>query len=120
MSPSRIFNSSDFFQPADGEPVRSVITESDHAVVVAWYIQPGQTVLPHVHPEGQDTWTILTGKGTYYLDTTGTTQPIVAGNVVVAPIGCVHGVVNTGDEPLTFISVVSPANAGYQPMDTAF
>jgi oxalate decarboxylase/phosphoglucose isomerase-like protein (cupin superfamily) len=33
---------------------------------------------------------------------------------VVAPRGCVHGVLNHGDEPLRFISVVSPASAGYE------
>ncbi|MCP9798354.1 hypothetical protein [Cyanobium sp. Lug-B] len=36
--------------------------------------------------------------------------------VVVAPVGCVHGVSNHGQEPLTFISVVSPADAGFEPM----
>ena len=116
MSATRIFNSSNFLQPTDGEPIRSVITESKDAVVVAWYIKPGQEIAPHVHPNGQDTWTILTGKGEYYLDKAGTTKPIAAGDVVVAHVGCVHGVLNTGDEPLVFISVVSPADAGYQPI----
>ena len=35
MSKTRIFDSSQFFQPDDGEPIRSVITESKDAVVVA-------------------------------------------------------------------------------------
>ena len=35
MSKTRIFDSSQFFQPTDGEPIRSVITESKDAVVVA-------------------------------------------------------------------------------------
>lgn len=39
---------------------------------------------------------------------------IVAGDVVVARTGNVHGVLNTGDEPLRFISVVSPGSAGYE------
>jgi quercetin dioxygenase-like cupin family protein len=114
MSTTRIFNSASFFQPTDGEPIRSVITESEDAVVVAWYIQPGQTILAHVHPNGQDTWTILAGKGEYYLDQAGTTRSIAAGDVAVAYAGCVHGVLNHGDDPLVFISVVSPASAGYQ------
>jgi quercetin dioxygenase-like cupin family protein len=50
----------------------------------------------------------------YYLDRLGTTQSIVAGDVVVAPIGSIHGVFNNGDEPLLFMSVVSPADAGYE------
>lgn len=114
MNSNRIFSSSQFFQPIDGEPIRSVITESPEAVVVAWYIKPGQEIAAHIHPHGQDTWTILTGQGNYYLDAAGTTKPIVAGDVVVAHTGCVHGVFNNGEEPLTFISVVSPADAGYQ------
>lgn len=114
MNNSRVFKSADFLQPADGEPVRSVITESENAVVVAWYVKPGQEILPHIHPNGQDTWTILSGKGEYYLDQTGTTQAIKKGDVVVAPTQCVHGVVNRGEEPLVFISVVTPVNAGYE------
>ncbi|WP_397428445.1 cupin domain-containing protein [Phormidesmis priestleyi] len=54
------------------------------------------------------------GKGEYYLDKAGTTKSIVAGDVVIAHTGCVHGVLNNSDEPLVFISVVSPADAGYQ------
>jgi quercetin dioxygenase-like cupin family protein len=114
MQIARIFHSSEFFQPADGEPIRSVVTESSDAVVVAWYIKPGQEIAPHLHPQGQDTWTILSGKGEYYLDQAGTRRAIGAGDVVIAPIGSVHGVYNNGDEPLIFISVVSPADAGYQ------
>jgi quercetin dioxygenase-like cupin family protein len=115
MMQTRIFNSTDFFHPTDhAEPIRSVITESPDAVIVAWHIKPGQSIAAHIHPHGQDTWTILSGTGEYYLDQTGSTQPIVPGDVVIAPIGAVHGVVNHGIEPLRFISVVSPATAGYQ------
>ncbi|WP_434685551.1 cupin domain-containing protein [Pseudanabaena minima] len=116
MSNSRIFNSAKFFLATDGEPIRSVVTESPDTVVVAWYIKPNQEIAPHIHPHGQDTWTILQGKGKYYLDQQGTTKAIAAGDIVIAPTGCVHGVFNDGDEPLVFISTVSPATAGYQPV----
>mgnify|MGYP000198941256 CR=1 FL=1 len=115
MNATRIFSSADFLQPSDGEPVRSVVTESVHATVVAWYVKPGQAIGAHLHPHGQDTWTILAGEGAYVLDDAGTTTAIAAGDVVVAPIGCVHGVLNTGELPLVFISVVS-TDAGYQPV----
>lgn len=111
---TRIFDSSDFFQPTDGEPIRSVITESKDAVVVAWYIKPGQEIPAHIHPHGQDTWTVLRGKGEYYLDKTGASKAIALGDVVIAHAGCVHGVFNNGHEPLIFISVVSPTDSGYQ------
>ncbi len=115
MDTTRIFNSSKFFQPTDtGEPIRSVITESPDATIVAWYIQPGQEIPAHIHPHGQDTWTILSGAGEYYVDRAGVTKSIVVGDVVIAPTGCVHGVFNSSDEALVFISVVSPAAAGYE------
>ncbi len=115
MNTTRIFKSADSFQPTvEGDPIRSVVTESTDAVVVAWFLLPGQTIAAHIHPHGQDTWTILTGKGDYTIESSGTTQAIVAGDVVVAPIGAVHGVKNVGSEPLSFISVVTPADAGYK------
>jgi quercetin dioxygenase-like cupin family protein len=114
MSSNRIFKSSKFFQPSAGEPIRSVIAETPDAVIVAWYIQPGQEIAAHVHPQGQDTWTILSGRGDYYLDRSGKQQSIEMGDVVIAPAGAIHGVVNSSDESLVFISVVSPLNAGYQ------
>ncbi len=115
MDTTRIFKSSKFFQPTNaGEPIRSVVTESPDATVVAWYVQPGQEIPAHIHPHGQDTWTILSGTGQYYLDRSGATRSIVAGDVVIAPTGCVHGVFNHSDEALVFISVVAPADAGYE------
>jgi quercetin dioxygenase-like cupin family protein len=114
MSATRIFNSSEFFQPTIEEPIRSVITESKEATIVAWYIDPGQEIAAHIHPNGQDTWTILSGSGEYYLDSSGTRKAIGAGDVVVAHTECVHGVFNHGNVPLIFISVVSPSDAGYQ------
>ncbi len=111
---SRIFNSQQFLQPADGEPIRSVITESRDAVIVAWYVKPGQRITTHLHPHGQDTWTILSGSGEYCLSESGATMPISTGDVLVAHTGEVHGVLNTGKEALVFVSVVSPPDAGYQ------
>jgi len=90
------------------------MTASVHATLVAWRIDPGQVIRPHVHPHRQDTWTILAGSGRYLTDRTGGSQVITAGDVVPAEVGQVHGVVNEGGEPLLFISVVSPAEAGYE------
>lgn len=121
MQPARIVNNAFFMQPSDNEPIRSVVSESAHAVIVAWYVKPGQTILPHTHPQGQDTWTILAGEGRYFLDANGASQTIQAGDIVIARANDVHGVVNTGNKPLMFVSVVSPADAGYYllPIDTA-
>jgi quercetin dioxygenase-like cupin family protein len=114
MNTNRIFKSADFMQPSAGEPIRSVVVETDEAVVVAWHVEPGQRIAAHVHPSGQDTWTILSGQGEYQVHESGEVKLVVAGDIVVAYSKCVHGVHNNGTEPLRFISVVSPADAGYE------
>lgn len=112
----RKFSVSSFLQPSDGEPIRSVVTESPDAAVVAWIVLAGQRISAHVHPEGQDTWTILSGGGQYQLDALGSTVALQAGDIVVAHRGEVHGIHNAGSDPLVFVSVVSPATAGFQPL----
>lgn len=114
MGTDRVFRVADHLQPADGEPIRSVIAHSADATVVAWTVKPGQRIVAHVHPQGQDTWTVLSGTGDYQLDATGATRALRPGDVAVAPIGAVHGVLATGDGPLVFVSVVCPGEAGYE------
>jgi quercetin dioxygenase-like cupin family protein len=114
MTPRRIFPSAAFMTPADDEPARSVVVETPEAVVVAWYVQPGQRIPAHVHPAGQDTWTVLSGHGLYQTDAEGATRPLKPGDIAIAGPGSVHGVYNHGNEVLQFISVVTPASAGYE------
>ncbi|MFO1347589.1 MAG: cupin domain-containing protein [Pseudomonadales bacterium] len=114
MTDERVFGSSEYLRPSEGEPIRSVVTQTPHAVIVAWLVLPGQEIRPHVHPYGQDTWTILSGSGDYILDQRGNTRRVVAADVVIARANEVHGVQNNGEEPLVFISVVSPSEAGYE------
>lgn len=117
MPNQRTFHSAHFFEPSDSEPVRSVVTSSTDATIVAWYVNPGQSIKPHRHPSGQDTWTVLSGSGDYVINDVGDTIPVQAGDVVVAHAGEVHGLQNTSTEPIYFISVVSPASAGYELLD---
>lgn len=114
MSQERIHKSAHYFQPSEGDPIRSVVLETEDAVIVAWHVKPGQRIAAHMHPHGQDTWTILSGQGQYQLEEAGASRLVVAGDVAVAPKGKVHGVFNHGTEPLQFVSVVAPASAGYE------
>lgn len=114
MPSERIFHSAAFMQPAAGEPLRSVVTESADAVIIAWHLSPGQSIKAHRHPAGQDTWTVLSGSALYQYDAAGATQRLVAGDIAVAHRGEVHGVVNDGAEPFIFISVVCPLPAGHE------
>mgnify|MGYP003334436671 CR=1 FL=1 len=110
----RVFRVTDHLHPSDGAPIRSVVHQTSDAVVVAWTVKPGQRIAPHVHPGGQDTWTVISGTGEYQVDASGKTMPISAGDIAIAPTGAVHGLVNTGAEDFVFVSVVCPELAGFQ------
>ncbi|MBT9610551.1 MAG: cupin domain-containing protein [Aquabacterium sp.] len=114
MNPDRIYNTAQCFQPSDGEPIRSVVAETAECVIVAWHVKPGQRIAAHTHPHGQDTWTILAGQGQYVVGAAGESRRVAAGDIAVASTGQVHGVLNDGDVPLLFVSVVAPASAGYE------
>ncbi|OLP16662.1 cupin [Leptolyngbya sp. 'hensonii'] len=116
MTTSRIFTTVEFIQLSEEEPIRSIVTESPEAVVVMWCVLPGQQIQPHIHPTGQDTWVVLSGQGEYLLDQEGATQSIVPGQIAVAQVGQVHGVINRGQEPFLFVSIVVPQDAGFQPV----
>ena len=92
MPSRRIFPSAAYMTPADEEPVRSVVVETPEAVVVAWYVQPGQRIPAHIHPAGQDTWTVLSGQGLYQTNAEGDTRPLKPGDIAIAGPGSVHGV----------------------------
>lgn len=114
MHQDRVFDSAAFFQAGEHEPPRIVIAQSTESAVVCWHVEPGQRIEPHVHPHGQDTWFVLSGHGVYYLDLSSPPVPLYPGAVAIAPPGAVHGALNTGDSPLRFLSVVSPALSGFE------
>lgn len=116
MHQGRLFESAEFFQAGLTEPPRIVVTETVDAAVVCWHVEPGQRIELHVHPTGQDTWIVLSGQGLYFETPESTGAPLAPGAVAVAPRGAVHGALNTGQEPLRFVSVVSPAESGFVPV----
>ncbi len=109
---SRIFPVAEYVQPSAGEPIRSVVLETAESVVVVWHLYPGQEIAAHVHPAGQDTWTVLSGAADYFQGN-GVMHALKAGEIAVAMPGQVHGARNVGTEPFLFVSVVASGNAGY-------
>ena len=110
---TRVFSVSDFAHPSKIEPIRSVVLETNEAIIVAWYVDVGQEIAAHLHPQGQDTWTVIEGSADYYLGN-GKTISLKAGEIAVAKPGQVHGAINTDPtKPFIFVSVVTPGNAGF-------
>lgn len=78
--------------------MQSVIAETENAFAVVRYVKSGHTIASHVYPNEQDSWIILSGRGKYYLDYVITREMIASGGLVIASTGCVHGLVNIGDQ----------------------
>ena len=79
------------------------LAETGHSRSTLWCLLPGQTIVPHVH-DGDHIWTVFEGEGNY-LSAGKPPQSIRPGTVLVAPAGESHGVENTGEEGLVFLSV---------------
>lgn len=109
---SKIFSVKDFTCPSDGEPIRSVVTATEESAVVVWYVRAGQEIAAHIHPRGQDTWTVISGAAEYFQGG-GIVTMLKAGEIAIARPGQIHGAMNSGSEPFIFVSVVAPGNAGY-------
>lgn len=116
MHQDRVFDAADYFSAGENEPPRVVITETQDSAVVCWHVAPGQRIEIHSHPTGQDTWVVLAGSGNYYTSASLEALPLGPGFVAVARRGQVHGALNTGTVPLRFVSVVAPAESGFEPV----
>lgn len=75
-------------------------------------MQPGESNVPHAHPESEDTIFIIHGEGTVEDITNGLTFDIRAGQVVHVPIGIKHAV--RADRGSNIVSVGGPAPADEQ------
>ena len=74
---------------------------------------PRQEIAAHVHPHGQDTWTVLSGSADSHQGS-GEIKNMNAGDIAVEKPGLVHGAMNTDStESFIFVSVVAPGNADY-------
>ncbi|MHB0992431.1 MAG: cupin domain-containing protein [Burkholderiales bacterium] len=108
----RIFSVAEYVRPSDSEPIRSVVLETEDSAVVVWHAHPGQEIAAHVHPHGQDTWTVISGEAEYYQGN-GLVTHLAAGDIAIAKPGQVHGAMNTGSMPFIFVSVVASGKAGF-------
>jgi quercetin dioxygenase-like cupin family protein len=71
-------------------------------------IDPGASIGLHRHGADEEIYVVVTGTGTMTVD--GETRTVAPGDVVINPPHGVHGLVNTGDQPLMIVvvDVVSP------------
>jgi len=69
-------------------------------------VAPGQAQKPHIHEAQDKVYYVLKGAGRFSLG--GKEETLGEGEVLVAPAGAEHGLVNDGPDPLVVLVVVAP------------
>jgi len=67
---------------------------------------PGQAHQAHTHADQDKMYVVLAGHGEAQVG--GETTEVGAGDIVFAPAGMLHGMKNTGEEPLSVLVVFGP------------
>ena len=78
--------------------------------------EPGSETLIHYHPEREETYRVLEGTLEVFCDDRWRMVP--AGESLTVPRGAVHGFRNSGETPVRFINVHSPALAFQEHLET--
>lgn len=86
---------------------RDKATKDQAIKEIGWMtLQPGDSVGYHQHTSNEDSYIIISGKGTF-VDSDGKEYPVEAGDITIARKGDSHALINSGDEPLIFLDVIA-------------
>lgn len=78
-----------------------------NALAITWVtVEPEKQQLLHNHPEVQ-VYIIIAGAGKMHV--AGEEKTVRAGDLIYIPSNAMHGIVNTGDEILQYVSAANPA-----------
>jgi mannose-6-phosphate isomerase-like protein (cupin superfamily) len=81
--------------------------DADAEMTVTWVdVEPGGRQRPHSH-DPQQVYVIVAGRGRMQVG--DEEMEVGAGELVLIPSGVEHGIVNVGDERLTYVSAATPA-----------
>ena len=68
-------------------------------------LEPGTTIGEHAHPNTEDLYLILEGRGTGVLN--GARFPLGPGDLFLVKAGGSHGLINDSETPLTFLGLLT-------------
>ena len=86
-----------------GKSVR-MYTDQDMSITM-WNLLPGQEHSAHLHPERAHIMVVVTGTGTALIGEAKKHHDLQAGDYYIAPRNVIHGILNTGTEPLTYATI---------------
>lgn len=87
---------------------RKVLYTGEESQLVLMSLLPGEDIGSEVHPENDQFFRFEAGSGDVVINETQ--YSVSDGDAVVVPKGATHNVINTGDKPLRFYTIYSPAH----------
>jgi len=72
------------------------------------YFSPGQGLNMHIHPESEEVYYVVEGRGTVYVGEERRKMEVNKDTAVYIPPGTIHGIRNTGSEELVVTFSVAP------------
>jgi mannose-6-phosphate isomerase-like protein (cupin superfamily) len=105
------------FKTADGSEIRELLAHRNSCIqkqsLAEARLQPGQQTAPHYHPQTEEIYYILAGRGRMQIgDDVRLVEP---GDAIAIPPGAIHTIENVGGETLKFLCCCAP---GYEHADT--
>ncbi len=85
---------------------KSTVFESPRLMVGLNAFEPGQSHTLHAHADMDKVYQVVEGRGCFLLE--GRSVQLAAGEMLIAPAGVPHGVVNDSDARLLVMVVLAP------------
>jgi mannose-6-phosphate isomerase-like protein (cupin superfamily) len=105
------------FTTKDGSEIRELLAHRNSCIanqsLAEARVAPGVSTTAHYHPQTEEIYYILRGRGTMRID--AETRTVGPGDAIAIPPGRVHQITNGGSEPLVFLCCCAPC---YEHTDT--
>lgn len=88
------------------KPFKHTFFQSHRLLIGLNTLLPGQEQHLHEHADQDKCYVVLAGSGAFQVGET--VQTCTVGDLILAPAGIPHGVVNTGAEMLVFLTIIAP------------
>lgn len=86
---------------------KTTLFRSDTLLLGLNCLEPGQEQKPHDHADQDKFYYVIEGEGLFHVG--DQKVPAIAGDIIWAPAGVVHGVNNQADSLLTLLVGIAPA-----------
>lgn len=95
-----------------GGPIKPIINSktagSKNLVFALGVFDSGEELVPHIHPQSEEVYYVLQGKGTVYLGEERKEIQIEPEMALYIPPGTIHAIMNTSQQRLTVAFFIAP------------